>query len=448
VSATTIPDQTLSALLEALDHATAGASGRARRDSGVQPLHTVYGGAHLFTTTTFGKLARIARRSLEDFAPDPDALAEALAYPRRLTEQIYPRLRERLQNRPVEDYRIDFEDGFGWRADEEEDRAAVAAGRALATAEEPVPPSVGLRIKPLTEASKRRSLRTLDLFLTAVIEAGGGRLLDRLAITLPKITSPGQVGALASACDAFEYWATLPESTLRIEVMIETPEAIVDSEGRIGLPRLIAEGRGRVTAAHFGPYDYTAACDVTAAHQGLRHPAADFARRVMQVALAGTGVWLSDGPTTVMPIAPHRAAADGTLTPEQRAENVRTVHEAWRLHAENVRRALIDGIYQGWDLHPAQIPARYAAVFAFFLEGLDEASDRLRNFIDRAAQATRVGNVFDDAATGQGLLTYFLRAIAAGALSEDEALGRSGLTADELRSRSFADILAARSQSA
>jgi hypothetical protein len=159
----------------------------------------------------------------------------------------------------------------------------------------------------------------------------------------------------------------------------------------------------------------------------MLHPSCDFAKQVMQVALAGTGIRLSDGATNIMPIGAREV-----------------VHRAWRLHAEHVRHSLVSGFYQGWDLHPAQLPTRYAAVYAFFLDGLDAASDRLRNFVQRAAQATLVGDVFDDAATGQGLLNYFLRAMNCGAIGEDEALAMSGLTPAELRGRSFVKILAAR----
>src|SRR5439155_2827868 len=155
----------------------------------------------------------------------------------------------------------------------------------------------------------------------------------------------------------------------------------------------------------------------------------DFARHVMQVALAGTGLWLSDGATNIMPVGSREA-----------------VHRAWRLHAEHGRHSLVTGFYQGWDLHPAQLVSRYAAVYAFFLEGLDAASDRLRNFVRKAAQATLVGEVFDDAATGQGLLNYFLRATNCGAITESEAVEMSGLTVDELRGRSFVKILANRRQ--
>jgi hypothetical protein len=147
----------------------------------------------------------------------------------------------------------------------------------------------------------------------------------------------------------------------------------------------------------------------------------------MQVALTGTGIWLSDGATNVMPIGSRDV-----------------VHHAWRLHAEHVRHSLVTGFYQGWDLHPAQLPSRYAAVYAFFLDGLDAASERLKNFVRKAGQATLAGDVFDDAATGQGLLNYFLRAMNCGAITDDEAIEKSGLTLDDLRGKSFVKILAKR----
>jgi hypothetical protein len=211
--------------------------------------------------------------------------------------------------------------------------------------------------------------------------------------------------------------------------MIETPESVLDGSGACAIPRFLEAARGRCRGAHFGTYDYTASCQITAAHQHMTHPACDFAKHMMQVSLAPTGVWMSDGATNVMPVG-DRA----------------TVHAAWRLHASHVRHSLVGGFYQGWDLHPAQLPSRYAAVYAFFLEGLASASARLRNFVEKAAQATLVGDVFDDAATGQGLLNYFLRALNSGAVTEEEAVDRSGLTLDELRSRSFVTILQRRQQ--
>jgi hypothetical protein len=173
------------------------------------------------------------------------------------------------------------------------------------------------------------------------------------------------------------------------------------------------------------------------------HPACDFAKHVMQVSLAGTSVTLSDGATNVMPVAPHRKQGESPLTPEQEAENRGAIHRVWRLHYEHVRHSLRQGFYQGWDLHPGQLPTRYAAVFAFFLEGLEASSARLRNFVERAAQATLQGEVFDDAATGQGLLNYFLRALNCGAIGLGD-IEATGLTVAEIQTRSFARILKGR----
>jgi len=162
----------------------------------------------------------------------------------------------------------------------------------------------------------------------------------------------------------------------------------------------------------------------------------------MKVSFAGTGIFLSDGATNIMPIAPHKGK---DLTDEQKRDNKAAVHAAWRLHADDIRHSLVNGFYQGWDLHPGQLPSRYGAVYAFFLDGLVAASERLGNFVNKAAQATLVGDVFDDAATGQGLLNYFLRGIACGAVTEDEALA-TGLSLDEIRSKSFVRIMASRRQ--
>ncbi len=192
---------------------------------------------------------------------------------------------------------------------------------------------------------------------------------------------------------------------------------------------------------HFGPYDYTASLGITAAYQRLGHPACDFAREVIQVAFAGTGVWLSDGPTNILPVALHRTAKDGlALSAAQVDENRSSIHRAWKLHFDDVQHSLANGFYQGWDLHPAQLITRYAALYDFFLSGLEAASERLHNFIQKAAQATLVGELFDDAATGQGLLNYFLRAIRAGAVTEQETRQRTGLTLQELRRGSFLTI--------
>ncbi len=413
-----------------------------------QPVHTVYGGAHLFSADFAQRLGLAALKTLEDHAPDPATFARAIGLPERdgLPARLYPRVVEKLRFEPVEDFRIDFEDGYGHRPDAEEDGHAVAAAEAMARglSEHVLPPFVGIRIKPLTEELRARALRTLDLFVATMLERTRGVLPKHFVVTLPKITSPEQVAALAEALELIERAGRLLPGALRIELMVETTQSIIGPHGEIALPALVAAAHGRCRGAHFGTYDYTAGCNITAMHQVPQHPACDFARHVMQVCLAGTGVTLSDGATTVMPVPPHRAAPGGpALTPEQIEKNVRAVHHAWRVHYDDVRSSLRHGFYQGWDLHPGQLPTRYAAVFAFFLEAREEAAARLEAFVGKAAQATLLGTVFDDAATGQGLLNFFLRGINCGALTEAEALA-TGLTIGELRGRSFVKILEAR----
>jgi len=450
VADSTISARALQTITDELTTANCAISERYPGDSAVrQPVHTVYGGAHLFASDIAQKLGTAALAALEEYAPTADALAEAFSMEPALAARIRPRIVDKLRREPVEDFRIDFEDGFGTRSDEEEDHFArvaaehVAKGLSAST----LPPGIGIRIKTLSEELKGRSLRTFDLFLTRLVDQTSGRLPSAFVVTLPKITSPAQVAALAAACDEFERARQLASGLLHIELMVETTQSIFSAAGGIALPHLVAAGKGRVTGAHFGTYDYTAGLSITAAHQHMTHPACDFAKHVMQVALAGTPVRLSDGATNIMPVGPHRVSAGGMLTESERRENADAVHRAWRLHAAHIRHSLVGGFYQGWDLHPAQLPSRYAAVYAFFLEGVDAASERLRNFVAKAAQATLVGEVFDDAATGQGLLNYFLRAVNCGAMSEAEAVDRSGLTLDELRGRSFVKILANRRRS-
>ena len=441
-----------------------------------QPVHTVYGGAHLFKADSAARLGSLARRSLDQFAPDFVTFAKAIDLPGSdglpettedatelaallnneperarkekkaawLANTIYSRVAEKLQREPVEDFRIDFEDGYGNRPDAEEDGHAVSAATETAEGSKngTLPPFIGIRIKPFNEELRARSFRTLDIFVTTLVERNNGRLPDNFVVTLPKITIPEQVSTLTALLTQLEKQTGLAAGSLKFEMMIETTQSIINHHGQINLPLLLAAGEGRCIAAHFGTYDYTAGCSITAAHQHMLHPACDFAKHMMQVSFAGTGIWLSDGATNIMPVAPHRFTEGGPpLTPEQIEENREVVHRAWKLHYDHIQHSLTNAFYQGWDLHPAQLPTRYAAVYSFFLQSLEAASERLKNFVEKAAKATLVGDVFDDAATGQGLLNYFLRAINCGAITETEAVNLSGLTLPELRSASFVKIL-------
>jgi len=403
-----------------------------------QPVHVVYGGAQLYKAETPARLGTLALELIRNYTPDASSFSECLGLPLELANSVFERTVAKLEREPVEDFRVDFEDGYGYRSDAEEDGHAASTAQLLARGmgKPGFPPFIGIRIKPFTEALRARSERTLDLFLTALFQESSS-LPDNFVITLPKITDPKQVGDLVELLDRAEARYGLEARAIRIELMIETPQNIIDSSGSIGIPKLIESAQGRCRGLHFGPYDYSASCNIAAAEQRLDHPACDFARHVIQVSAADRGVFLSDGPSTILPIPRHRGPA---LTDDQRAENRAVVQRAMRHHFDLVQRSLAHGYYQGWDLHPGQIPSRYAAVYAFFLKSLDAAAARLRNFVDQAAQATLVGDVFDDAATGQGLLNFLLRGVNCGAFTEAEAAA-SGLTIDELRGRSFLKIM-------
>jgi citrate lyase beta subunit len=436
-----LPDDLLRSYAARLD-SDADASPAFPGESGErQPVHTVYGGAHIFRADTAGRLGELALVALERYAPRPEMLANALgrkADP--IIATLYPRVVEKLEREPVEDFRIDFEDGFGIRPDPEEDAAAVAAAEQVALGMEAgsLPPVIGIRIKQLSRELRTRAFRTLDLFFSSLVERSGGSIPARFHVTLPKVVAVEQAVVFDEALGVIEERLGLDRGSIRAELMIEITRSIVDEEGRVNVARLVRAAGERCVAAHFGTYDYTASCQITAAYQGMTHPACDFARHMMQVALAGTGIWMSDGATNVLPVPIHPVE---NPTPEQARENTAAVHKAWRQHFREIQHSLVHGFYQGWDLHPAQLVTRYAAVQAFFLESLDAAATRLRNFVDQAAQATLVGGVFDDAATGQGLLNFFDRAIASGAISEEEASRRTGVTLEELQGRSFLKIL-------
>lgn len=390
-----------------------------------QPVHTVYGGAQIFKRNSAVRLGELALKAVSEFAPDSASLAKALQLDSVMAQRVYERMLEKLKREAIEDFRIDFEDGYGNRPDSEEDghAASTAEEVAIGLKEKTLPPFIGIRIKTFSDELAARSMRTLDIFVSTLLEKSGGVLPPNFVVTLPKVVHREQVVALCKLLSAIELRNGLAPKTLKMEVMVETTQSIFSPDGGTSLLGFVEAAEGRCIAAHFGTYDYTASCNITAAYQHMNHPACDFARMVMQNTLAGTGVTLSDGATNVMPVGDKDS-----------------VYRAWKLAYDHIRHSLEIGFYQGWDLHPAQVPIRYAAMYSFFLESFEPASLRLKALMDKAAQATLVGDVFDDAATGQGLLNYFLRGLGCGALSPSDVKG-TGLTIEEIQTRSFVKIL-------
>jgi citrate lyase beta subunit len=355
-----------------------------------QPLHTCYVPADAVVpgvVTTWGEtaLAALDRHGLPDLGLDAG-----------LVEQVLPRVRAKLATEPVEDLRVDTEDGYRGSPDAEDDDVTAAA--AVLAAEPTLPPFLGIRAKSLEEPTRRRGVRSLELFLSGL--AGTGR--ERAIVTLPKVTAVEQVTAFLPVLDALQDAAGL---ALDLELQVETPQAVLGADGTATLARMLHAGGGRVTGLHYGTYDYSASLGIAAAHQSSDHPAADSAKQAMQVAVAGTGARAVDGSTNVLPV--------GTTA---------EVHAAWRLHAGLVRRALERGFYQGWDLHPAQLVTRYVATYAFFRAALPAAAARLTAYVSRVE-----GGVLDEPATARALATVVLRGLDCGALDVAEVESATGL---------------------
>jgi len=368
-----------------------------------QPVHTVYVPAGQFGASTCTQWGERALALLAERAPTAAALAEAAGLSPELIEDVYPRLITKLGSQPIEDVRVDFEDGYGLRPDAEEDEAATAAGIALAElARRPDAPLLaGTRIKGLQASTRWRGLKTLELLVSSAVSRGG--LPSRFVVTLPKVAHVAEVQAGVRVLAFLESSFGLAEGSLRLELQIEVPQAVYSPDGTAAVARLIHAASGRCEGLHYGTYDFSAAAGVVAGYQSLEHPLADHAKAVMQLAAAQTGVRVSDGSTNVIPFGSE-------------------VPAAWKLHARLVQRALERALYQGWDLHPGHLVSRYAATYQFYRAQLDPSAARLKTYTEKAASG-----VMDEPATAQALANAVLRAVECGACDEDEVFRACGL---------------------
>ena len=381
-----------------------------------RPIHTVYVPASRFAPDTVAQWGSRALALLDEHAFDPAAFAGAFGIGADQAAALRSRVRAKLVAEPIEDLRVDFEDGYGMPGDDREDADARAAGRALANLAGPTGPTgstglsgpgspsfLGIRFKSLEAPTRRRGLRTLDLVLGEVLASGP--LPPGWTVTLPKVTSVEQVEAMVIVLEALESQYGLATGRLRFEVQVETAQAILGADGTALVARMVHAGAGRVSGLHYGTYDYSAGLGIAAAYQSLEHPAADHAKAVMQLAAAGTGVRVCDGSTNVMPTGPAQA-----------------VLAAWQLHARLVARALERGYYQGWDMHPGHLPSRYAATYRFYADGVEAACARVRAYVD----GTGLG-VVDEPATAQALAAFLVRGLHCGALDPAEVSAATGL---------------------
>ncbi len=411
---------------------------------GRQPVHTVYGGAHLFAADVTRKFSARALESLAAYAPNGPAFARALQIrlSERAAEELYARILDKLRSEPVEDYRIDFEDGFGSRSSEEEDRQAIRTAEETATAMDHglLPPFFGVRIKPFTPARKDRAQRTLEMYLRRLCERAGAALPGNFVVCLPKASSAEEVASLAGILDRLERKLSIAPGSIGMEIMIEQPQTLMDREGRSPLPGMLKAGAGRCRALHFGPYDFTASLGIGAGDQKLDNPVCDAARFLIKIAAAESEISVADGPVTFLPVGPHRSLAGGKLSGRQALENRRVVHAAWRESFRQITRAIAQGYHRGWDLHPAQLPVRYAAVYASYLTTTTIMAARMRHFLQKAGNVTLHGALFDDAATGEGMLNFFRRGIHCGALDLAD-IRSAGLTVEDVADASIVSVI-------
>ncbi|MEY8566867.1 hypothetical protein AALF15_09865 [Corynebacteriaceae bacterium 7-707] len=396
-----------------------------------QPVHTVYVPAHLITGDgTPG--ADLPRRwgsdalAALDGHGRPADLARDLGISADHAETVGHLTREKLLREPVEDLRIDFEDGFTQRGvppenrDADEDTRARQAAAVLATwfsapgtSGHATPAFAGIRFSSFDPAVRDRGLRTLAIVLE---ELAGRDVLrtvlenDRraLRLTLPKVQHHRQVEAFTGVLRAMEASLGVPE--IPFEVQVETPQAILAADGAAEPARLIAAGEGRVLSLHYGTYDYSASLGVDAAEQALDHPVADHAKDVLQVATAAVGVELSDGSTNRIPVGTRAGMLEG-----------------WRIHHHLVARHLRRGIRQGWDLHAHQLVTRHMTTIAYFRADWRASAERLRDYV-----AGDTSRWMDEPATAKAMAGYLVRAHGCGAVTDRE-LQTTGLDHAQLR---------------
>ncbi|WP_062348297.1 DUF6986 family protein [Herbidospora yilanensis] len=342
------------------------------REIAWQPVHTVYVPANLLTASTVADWGAEAAGLLGLVTPGEFAAL--------FGGDVHDRVARTLAREPVQDLRIDFEDGY---TGADEDADAVRAAEAVA-AMPALPRRWGVRVKSFADGDPGRSLRTLRGFLERVVELKGG-LPDGFVITFPKVLMESYLGMFARSLAEIEHDLGLP--ALGFEMQVEAPQTILFLQRS---PDLVANLRGRLRAAHFGVFDYTAACGLPPHEQRLDHPACDHARHVMQTVLHPEGVELSDGSLAA---APASSSRDDVLA-------------LWRRHAETVRHSLAHGFYQGWDMHPSHLVSRFAVVYAHHLATYAEYRAR----VDAWRARRQEGGVLDEPATIKTLVAALRRA--------------------------------------
>ncbi|MEM7154268.1 MAG: phosphoenolpyruvate kinase [Myxococcota bacterium] len=459
--------------LASLDRALEARAGSNPAIVELPPMHTVLCPADRFGPDTFTQFGITAWESMVGHGPDPHSFAMALGVyqpgqlPRSsvqamqarrfredpqalrhedfdawLVHAVHARVQQRLESRPVEDLRIDFEGGYGTRDDAEEDRHAKGAAESIADATERgvVSPRLGLRIKPLSRRAVGRAVRTLEVFIDT-LSGCLQRQPTELVLTLPQVSLPEQVSTAAHLLSVLEQRHRWAPGLVRMELLVETTPALFDEAGRCALPRLVGAAEGRCVAVHLGSEDLARACGLAPELADGEHPLSDLARGLLRLALGRTEVTLSDSITGPLPEGPHPLS--GPLSAAQRSDNLAAVHRAWRRGHAQILHALRQGFYHGWDRHGAEIPVRCAANYRFFLLRFDEAATQLRELLTHATSAVVPDQHGSSTRHGQRLLDFVRRAHRCGAIGQVE-LERVGLEPAELDQPRFVELVAHR----
>lgn len=232
------------------------------------------------------------------------------------------------------------------------------------------------------------------------------------------VVTPAQIPVLGTLLDSYEIANGLEPGAIPIEVVIASNAGVIDNTGRVIL-RDLARSTQRIKTIYFDGSAYLTSIDVPAAHHHTRHEACNFMRQLLKLALADTGIALSDL----------------SVPREYNASDPASIRRAWREHFNNVTYALADGFYHGIDHSPAMLPARYAALFSFYIEALPAQAEAFK-------KALRTDT--PDLVSAQKTLNFFLRGLDCGGLELDEVVIATGLSPDELNKRSITEIVSTR----
>ena len=214
------------------------------------------------------------------------------------------------------------------------------------------PPFIGIRFKCFEAPTRRRGIRTLDLFLATLV-AGRGELPAGLVLTFPKVSTVSQVEAMVQVCRAPGVGAR----TARRAPPVRDPGRDPAADPRRRRPR--RRWLRRSTPARAGSPRCTTAPTTTAprcrsppstSRPTTRRPTTP-SRSCRSRSPAPECTSPTGRPTSCRSATPTRSASPGGCTP------------AWS--AGRLQR----GFYQGWDLHAGQLPTRFLANFAFYREG-------------------------------------------------------------------------------